>query len=674
MNRKQKRAAAKGTRPASPPSAGAEALHRQGIAAYRAGRHAEAAGLIARAIREGGENADYLCNLGAVLRAGGDPAAALDAFERALTLAPRHPLALGNRGNVLAQLGRLAEAEQSYRAALAAAPQSPGIENNLGNVLRQLGDTTEAAAAYRRAIALAPGYAEALNNLGSLLTRIGDPVAATSHLEQALALQPRHAAARANLGSALAMLGEYRRAEEHYRAAIAIAPDLPVAHSGLGDVLRHIGRPAAAAESYREALRLSPSDPATLSALLFLSNYASDTTPAQLAGMARAYGEVVSRGIVPQTRHANSPDPERRLRVGLVSGDLRAHAVSSFLRNVLPELDTDRLELFAYATSPLEDATTEGLRRWIGYWRKAAALSDTELCAAIAADGIDILVDLSGHTLFNRLPAFARKPAPVQLTWLGYSGTTGLGAIDHILGDRWVTPEAEAAHLAETAWRMPHSYLCFAPPAATVPVAPPPGGTDGPITFGSFNNLSKVSDLTVEVWAQVLAAVPHSRLLLKHRALEDAAVAAETTARFAAHGVAAGRLLLRGRDPSAEQHLETYGLVDIALDPFPYNGTTTTVEALWMGVPVLALSGDRFIAHVGESLLNTAGLADWVAVDAKDYVGKAAAFAARRRELGELRQTLRQQVLTSPLCDAPRFARNLEAAFRGMWRAWCSQR
>ena len=674
MNRRHQRASAKGARPVETGRAGAEALHQRGIAAHRAGRDAEAVQLIARAIREGGENADYLCNLGVVQRAGGNPAAALKSIERALELDPRHVLALGNRGNLLAQFGRLDEAAASYRAALAVTPQNPGIENNLGNVLRQLGNTDEAVDAYRRAIALAPGYVEALSNLGSLLIRAGELDAAVSHLEQALALQPRHAPAHANLGSALAMRREYRQAEGHYRAAITIAPKLPVAHSGLGDVLRHIGLPAAAAESYRAALRLAPADPATLSALLFLSNYASDLTAAQMAQMARAYGEVVSRGIVAETRHANVPDPERRLRVGLVSGDLRAHAVSSFLLKVLPVLGTDRLELFAYATSPLKDATTDALRQWIGHWREAAALSDGELCAAIAADGIDVLVDLSGHTMFNRLPVFARRPAPVQLTWLGYSGTTGLGAIDYVLGDRWVTPEAEAARLAETPWRLPHSYLCFTPPAAAVPVGPLPAGVDGPITFGSFNNLSKVSDLTVEVWAGVLAAVPGSRLLLKHRALEDSAVAAETAARFATHGVSENRLLLRGRDPRAEQHLAAYNLVDIALDPFPYNGTTTTVEALWMGVPVLSLRGDRFIAHVGESILNTIGLGDWVAGDAAGYVAKTAAFAAGRQALAALRQGLRQRLLASPLCDSSGFARDLEDAFRGMWKAWCARR
>ena len=673
MNRSHKRAAAKRERQGASGQASAEMLHQRGLAAHSAGRHAEAAELIGRAIRSGGGNADYFCNLGVVLRAGGRPDAALQQFERAIALDPRHVLALGNRGNLQAQLGQLAGAAASYRAALALAPQNAGLENNLGNVLRQLGETDEAVAAYRRAVGLAPDYVEALSNLGSLLTSIGQLDAAVDCLRRALVLRPDDMAAHANLGRALCYRRDYRQAGQHYRAAIAIAPDFAVARSGLGDVLSTLGRTEAAVQSYQAALKLKPGDPASLSALLFLRNYASDAAPAEMTATARAYGNEICRGIPDPEPHANVPDPGRRLRIGLVSGDFRSHAVSKFLRGVLPALGSEGLEVVAYAASALRDRTTEALSAMVGLWRNAADLDDGALCTAIRADGIDILVDLSGHTMFNRLPVFARRPAPVQVTWLGYSGTTGVEAIDYILGDRWVTPEAEAMQLAEAPWRLPESYLCFAPPALPVEVAPLPAGADGPLTFGSFNNISKLSDLTVAAWARVLETVPVSRLLLKNRLLDDPDIASGLRARFAAHGVAAERLLLRGRDPTAEAHLQGYNLVDIALDPFPYNGTTTTVEALWMGVPVLGLRGDRFIAHVGESILNTAGLRDWVADDIDAYVAKAAAFAADRAGLVALRRNLRRHLLASPLCDAPRFARDLEAAFRGMWKRWCAR-
>lgn len=675
MNRAQKRAAAKRGRQTADGQANAEAVHQQGITAYRAGRHAEAAEFIERAIRLAGANADYLCNLGAVLRAGGNPAAALSQFERALALNPRHVLALGNRGNVLVQLGRFAEAAASYRAALAQAPQDAGLANNLGNALRQSGRVDEALAAYRRALELAPHYVEALSNLGSLLTSLGRFDEAVAHLARALEIRPNDAAAHANIGRALHYRAHYGPAEEHYRAAIGLAPDMAEFHSGLGDVLSRLGRTEAAVASYRAALGIKPDHAPTLSTLLFLRNYSSDSSPAELTATARAYGERVGRGIATAAPYPNAADPERPLRIGLVSGDFRSHAVSSFLLSVLPALGrSGRLELHAYPTSVYRDAMTERIAGVVGHWHDVAQLDDAAFCAAVRQHAIDILIDLSGHTLFNRLPVFARRPAPVQVTWLGYSGTTGLAAMDYILGDRWVTVENEAAQLTEIPWRLPHSYLCFSPPQLPVEVGPLPAGDAGPITFGSFNNLNKMSDLTVAAWAKVLEAVPGSRLLLKHRILGEPEIANKTRARFAAHGIAAERLLLMGRDTTAEAHLANYNLLDIALDPFPYNGTTTTAEALWMGVPVLGLRGNRFIAHVGESILNTAGLGGWVAEDLDDYVAKAAAFAADRAGLAGLRQGLRQQLLTSPLCDAQRFARDLEEAFRGMWRRWCAAR
>lgn len=673
MNRAQKRWAAKRERQTADGQANAEAVHQQGIAAYRAGRHAEAAELINRAIRLVGANADYLCNLGVVLRAGGNPTAALAQFERALAVNPRHVLALGNRGNVLVQLGQFAEAAASYRTALAQAPQDAGLANNLGNALRQSGRRDEALAAYKQTLELAPHYAEALSNLGSLLTSLGRFDEAVAHLERALEIRPNDAAAHANIGCALHYRADYGPAEEHYRAAIGLAPNMGEFHSGLGDVLSRLGQTEAAVESYRAALRIKPDHAPTLSTLLFLRNYSSDSSPAELTAMARAYGKSVSRGLATPAPYPNTADPERPLRIGLASGDFRSHAVSSFLLSVLPALRHDeRLELHAYPTSVYRDATTERMAGMVGHWHDVVQLDDAAFCAAVREDAIDILVDLSGHTLFNRLPAFARRPAPVQVTWLGYSGTTGLPAMDYILGDGWVTVENEAPQLAETAWRLPHSYLCFSPPQLNVEVGPLPAGNAGPITFGSFNNLNKMSDLTVVAWARVLEAVPGSRLLLKHRILGEPEIASQTRTRFAAHGVAAERLLFMGRDATAEAHFLNYNLLDIALDPFPYNGTTTTVEALWMGVPVLGIRGDRFIAHVGESILNTAGLGDWVAEDLDDYVAKAAALAADRAGLAALRQRLRQQLLASPLCDAPQFARDLEAAFRGMWRRWCA--
>jgi predicted O-linked N-acetylglucosamine transferase (SPINDLY family) len=290
----------------------------------------------------------------------------------------------------------------------------------------------------------------------------------------------------------------------------------------------------------------------------------------------------------------------------------------------------------------------------------------------VREDAIDILVDLSGHTGGNRLRLFARKPAPVQVTWLGYVATTGLQAMDYILCDRYLAPVNESDHFVEKPWYLPNTRLCFTPPQDEIVVGALPALTKGRVTFGCFNNLTKMNDAVVALWAQVLHAVPGSRLFLKSKQLNDPSLQRATLSRFAARGVAADRLALEGASSRAG-YLAAYNRVDIALDPFPFTGGTTSVEGLWMGVPLITKRGDRFVAHQGESILHNVGLPEWIATDNDAYVAIAVARAADLSSLAALRVKLRSRLLASPLCDAPLFARNLEAAFRGMWQAYCSQ-
>jgi predicted O-linked N-acetylglucosamine transferase (SPINDLY family) len=290
----------------------------------------------------------------------------------------------------------------------------------------------------------------------------------------------------------------------------------------------------------------------------------------------------------------------------------------------------------------------------------------------IRADGIDILIDLSGHTAYNRLPVFAWKPAPVQVSWLGYFATTGVAAIDYFVADPWTLPESEEINFTEKVWRLPETRLCFTPPDAAVAVSTLPALVNGYVTFGCFNNLSKMNDKVVAVWARVMEAVPGSRLFLKARQLTEASVRQSIAERFAAHGIDEGRLILEDYVPR-ENYLAAYQRVDLALDPFPYTGGTTTAEALWMAVPVLTLAGERFISRQGVGLLMNAGLSDWVASDPDDYVARALAHASDLPRLSALRGNLRAQVLASPVYDAARFAKHFETALRGMWQQWCSE-
>ena len=356
----------------------------------------------------------------------------------------------------------------------------------------------------------------------------------------------------------------------------------------------------------------------------------------------------------------------------MVSGDLRRHPVGYVLDNVLSTLDRELLAIFLYATSMKKDDLSTRLKSNVAQWRNVASVGDDQLYETIIADEIDIMVDLAGHTTHNRLPVFSRKPAPVQVTWYGYFATTGVEAIDYILCDRWVLPPEDEGYFVETPWRLPDSYFCFTPPDFEIDVDVLPAQRDGCVTFGSFNNLTKVNGAVIACWAKLLRAVPGSLLFLKTKQLADAAMLKDVESRFAGHGVDPERLMLEGPSPRSEL-LASYNRVDIGLDPFPYPGGMTSVEALWMGVPVLTLRGDRFVSHFGESILHNIGLSDWIAVSHEDYVEKVAKFASDLPALSAVRKGLRERLLRSPIGDAPRFARNLEDCFRGMWREWCGR-
>jgi len=361
--------------------------------------------------------------------------------------------------------------------------------------------------------------------------------------------------------------------------------------------------------------------------------------------------------------------------MGFVSADLRSHPVGYFLESVLAALSTvaaDRLAVHAYANQRQNDDVSVRLRQTCAAWLGVADLDDAALAQRIHSDGIDVLVDLSGHTRNNRLSMLAWKPAPVQVSWLGYCGTTGVDLVDAFLADPWIAPADIEPDYVERIVRLPECFLCFTPPAGPMIVGPSPALSDRAIHFGCFNQLAKINEEVVAVWAKILRAVPGSRLLLQSLALQDPAIRRGVAERFGRHGIDAARLGLQPAQ-GREDYLAAYHQVDIALDPFPYPGGTTTLEALWMGVPVLTLPGSTALSRQGLSVLQNLGLADWVANDADDYVARAVRHAADLRALAQLRQGLRQRLLDSPLCDAVSFAGHFEQALRGLWRGWCGR-
>lgn len=688
----------------------AQAAYLLGLAVLLQGRPRDAVPHLRRAVEHDGAMAPALYNLGFALERLERLEEALAVYRQTVAVAPNLADAHNNLGNVLQKLGRHDEALAAFEKAAALQPYAAAFQMNRGNVLCELERFEEGAAAYEKALRLEPTLVDAYGKLALALPRLDRYEELVTLLQGAIEKWPDSFELHQSMGHALRHLARYEPAIEAYRRAVALKPADVALLKDLGVALKDAGRHEAALDTFRRALELQPDFDAAFSAaagtlldmgrhsealaryreglarkpqalylhsaLLLVLNYQADTAPGALLAEARAFGEQAAREAAPFTQHDNVPDPERRLRIGLVSGDLGQHPVGFFLQNVLAVLDPNAVELFAYATAERKDALNDHFHRSIPHWLEPSVthqMSDESLARRIRADGIDILVDLAGHTANNRLSVFAWKPAPVQVSWLGYLGTTGLAAMDYILADPWALPAGEEDQFTEKPRRLPETYICFSPPDLPIEVAPLPASNKGYVTFGCFNNLNKITDEVVVCWARVLQAVPEGRLFLKTKNLGVPEVREQILARFARHGIDAERFVIEGQFPTHEAHFQAYNQVDIALDPFPYPGITTTMEALWMGVPVLALRGDRFISHQGETILHNAGLPEWIAADTDDYVAKAAAFARDPKLLAALRAGLRGRLLASPLCDAPRFARNLEEAFRRMWRNWCEQ-
>jgi protein O-GlcNAc transferase len=559
---------------------------------------------------------------------------------------------------------RFAELEIKARRLVDQFPTSAYIWELLGLSLQMQGK--DSLHAFQRTAELLPNDAGAHYNLGSVQKTLGQLDEALASYGRALELKPDYADAHYNLGNALKELGQIDAAVSSYRQALEINPDFAEAYYNLGHALKDLGQFEGSVACYRQALELKPDYSDAWSALLFSLNYTNRTLEYCLEE-AREYGRKVGQKASRFTDWRCSAQPER-LRVGVVSGDLYNHPVGYFLESVLSQINQTRIELIAYPTHHKEDELTARIRPFFSAWKPLVGLSDEAAANLIHADGVHVLIDLSGHTGRNRLPVFAWKPAPVQVTWLGYFATTGVAEMDYILGDKWLLPDGEAHHFVEKGWRLSGSISCLTPPHEDIKVEKLPALQNQSITFGTLNNSSKMNGRVVACWARILNAIPNSRLYLNMRNLRDNALRKSVIERYAAHGVAENRLIL---EPTTGRiaAFNSYNRMDIALDPFPYPGGTTSYEALWMGVPVLTMRGDKYISHLGESIMHHAGLPDWIAADEEDYIAKAVAFASDLEHLAKLRAGLRQQVLASPLFDAPRFARNFEHALWGMWLA-----
>lgn len=568
--------------------------------------------------------------------------------------------------------GDLEGAEQKYRSVLTESAENPAALHLLGHVLALQGKTTEAVSALSRAAAQMPEDADVSFNLARALHQGGQDIEAEQALARTVGLRPEFVAAWLTRADILIDLGRFDDAEACYRRALDIDPRFPEAHYNYGNLLHREGRISECIVQYRAAVELKPEFARAHSNLVYALNFSDELSPEEVARehfvWARQHAEPLTAAARP---HVGARAMRGLLRVGYVSPNFRNHAVTYFFESTLAHHNPERILAHCYSDVTRPDAYTERLRMAAPMWRDIAGKGDEAVAELIRRDAIDILVDLTGHTDDHRLMMFARKPAPVQVTWNGYANTTGMRAMDYRITDAYCDPPGMTERLhSEKLVRLPEIYMAFSPPRESPPVSPLPLVSNGRITYGSFNALAKVTPKVIETWARLLHATRDSRLLMltvpEGRARENLLKA------FAAHGIAPERVECQGRLPFSD-FLAAHARADIALDPFPFNGTTTTCHTLWMGVPVITLAGSTHVSRVGLSLLANAGLEQCVAMNEGEYLEKAVALASNTRRLEELRLGLRERLLSSPVSDGARLTRFLEDAYLKMWEDYCHQ-
>jgi protein O-GlcNAc transferase len=678
------------------------------IAALQSGDLSRAAALASEKTKRDPEDAAAWEVLGVACLQRGVLEPAIDAAQRAARLTPQVASRHANLGSILRAAGQAEAAEAAYVAAIAADPTFAPAHHNLGNLRLDQGRLHDAEASLRAAVELQADNAEAWRSLGMVLQRSGRLEEAVSANEALLALAPDHVAGLNDTGAYLMALGRLDEARARLERAVALQPDLLSAHANLGVLHRGAGRPIAALKAIVSVLELDASDHRSICnlalvlkdlglfreaellfrrALSLRSDYAAghsnlllclnahpDKTPRAVFEEHRRWDEVHAKALPPAAmQFDNDPNPERPLRVGLVSPDLGERAGGPFIEPMMRGLFRERIEVFCYSELAHTDAAVSRFKIMVDGWRSMAGLSDEAVAQIIRDDRIDILIDLGGHTAGGRLPVFARKPAPIQIEhFLARGGTSGLSVMDAFLCDAVMVPKAAEALFSETALRTPRIPLAYAPPPGMPEPQPGPALRRGHVTFGYFGPSDRINSKVAACWAAILKKVAGSRLMLDVDIFGERACRTLFERRFAAHGVGPERLELAWTDPQAGAW-DAYAQIDIMLDPFPHSAGVSLVEALWMGAPVLSIEGQSSVGRVGASILSALNLSDWVAEDVGDYMAKAVAAAADPASLNDLRLSLRKRCEASPLADVEDHGRQLGRVLRGLWRAWSEQ-
>jgi protein O-GlcNAc transferase len=607
---------------------------------YKAGQLPQAIKIIEGILKDQPDNAELLYFLGIIYAQSENYDLAIEYLKRSLQLNANNADAYLAVGLTSQRKGLTDDAIRYYNKSLSIDPKKFEVYNSLGDAFTQKGLIEEAIITYQTYLQTNPYSFETYNNMGNLFQK----------------------------------KWEIAKAIDCYYKAIEIDPENASAYNNLGNTFQIKGRPEEAEKFYRQAMQKEQNTFIAYQNLIFIMNYNprydARTIFSEHVNFAQKYALPLSGSIIP---HTNNKEQQRRLRIGYVSPDFRRHSVAYFIEPVLAAHDKEQFEVFCYSISHIEDEVTERLRGYADHWRNIVGFSDEKATEIIRNDSIDILVDLAGHTTNNRIMIFARKPAPIQVNWIGYPSTTGLPTMDYKIVDNYTDPpDMTEQYYTEKLVRLPGSFLCYLPEQDSPDIEEPPSIKSGFITFGSFNNLSKVSRVVFALWSRILKRTENSRLIMKSLSFSDRETRSYTMDMFKQEGIQRERIDLLPPALSTREHLKTYHQIDIAFDTFPYNGTTTTCEAIWMGVPVITFAGSAHLSRAGASLLSNTGIPEFIAKTADEYVEMAVKLANNIEKLRLLRTSLRDMMADSPLTDAKRFTGDLENIYRKMWGKWIS--
>jgi protein O-GlcNAc transferase len=593
-------------------------------------------------------------------------------FRDVLREDPENPTVLYLLGTACQVQGKLDEAVANYEQALQLRPDYSEVHNNLGVAHATRGRWADAVSCYLKARSYKPDYSDDYTNLGVAFIEVGRVAEAVAVLQQAVRLRPDSAGAHYNLGNALQHRETFEESVRSYQRALVFRPDYADAYNNMAKIFLVEGRTEEAVGAYRRAIASQPDSLITHANLLFALNYDPRLTAAELAAEHKRWAEVHARVAPLGPEPSPSRDPNRRLRIGYLSPDFYNHPALSFLEPILIHHDARQVEAICYAEVLRPDAATARMRSLAHGWRSTRGLSDREVAEQVRADAVDILVDLAGHAADSRVRVLAYKPAPIQITYLGYPNTTGLTTVDYLLTDAILDPPGEPAPYAEEPVPLPGGFCCYTPPRDAPPVAPLPAHRAGHVTFGSLQNLAKLNMEVIGLWCRLLRAVPTARLLIFRSTLSEEAKVS-LRGQFRLRGIGDERIeLARTMNTGTGSHLDVYGAVDISLDTVPWNGHTTTCESLWMGVPMLTLYGTRHAGRMAASVLTRLELSDLIARTPEEFVEIGARLAGNIEELSRLRGELRERMRSSALCDGATFTRTLEDTYRRLWSRWCN--